>query len=87
MFTLRFAIHGNPDHGQEDWTENHSVSAGTMKELREKARQFQGENNVGGGNWGEATLHHDDTLVGYVSYNLRVWKTPYWAGDSEEVKV
>lgn len=87
MFTINFTIHGNPDRDQGEWSENHSVSAHTMKELREKVLKFQGEQDIGGGNWGEAMLRHDDTLVGYVSYNLRVWKTPYWEAGREEVDI
>jgi hypothetical protein len=87
MYHLNFTIQGNPDRGESDWEENHSVSAGTMKELREKVLKFQGEQDIGGGNWGEAVLRHDDALVGYVSYNLRVWKTPYWEEGREEVVI
>lgn len=87
MFTINFTIQGNPDRNQGDWEENHSISAPTMKELREKILKFQGENDIGGGNWGEATLHQDDNLVGFVSYNLRVWNKPYWEPGSVEVTV
>jgi hypothetical protein len=48
-----------------------------MKELREKVLEFQGENDIGGGgNWGEATLHQDDNLVGFV------WPTTFGSGAS-----
>ena len=87
MFILNFTIHGNPDHGQDDWTENHSISAPTMKLLREEVLKFQGENDIGGGNWGEAVLLQDGKTVGYVSYNLRVWEKPYWEGGASEVKI
>lgn len=81
MYHLNFKIHGNPDRGQDDWTENHTISAVTVKALREKVLQFQGENDIGGGNWGEATLHHYGNLIGYMSYNLKVWDKPYWGGN------
>jgi hypothetical protein len=87
MFKIEFAVQGNPDRGQDDWAENHSIVAPTMKELREEVLKFQGDNDIGGGNWGEATLYEDDTLVGYVSYNLRVWEKPYWEGRGDEVKI
>jgi hypothetical protein len=87
MFKIEFAVQGNPDRGQDDWTENHSIVAPTMKELREEVLKFQEKNDIGGGNWGEATLYEDDTLVGYVSYNLRVWEKPYWEGRGDEVKI
>lgn len=87
MFTLNFTIHGNPDRGQDDWTENHSISAASMAELRADALKFQGDNDIGGGNWGEATLLRNGVLVGYVSYNLRVWDKPYWSEAANEIKV
>jgi hypothetical protein len=87
MFTIEFTINGNPDRNQGDWSENHSISAPTIKELREKILKFQGENDIGGGNWGKATLHQDGNLVGFVSYNLRVWNKPYWKPGSVEVTI
>ena len=87
MFKIEFAVHGNPDRGQDDWTENHSIVAPTMKELREKVLKFQGDNDIGGGNWGEATLFWKQTKMGYVSYNLRVWEKPYWESGASEVNI
>ena len=99
MFKIEFAVHGNPDRGQDDWTENHSIVAPTMKELREKVLKFQGDNDIGGGNWGEATLFwkrhgqrspwicRKQTKMGYVSYNLRVWEKPYWESGASEVNI
>jgi hypothetical protein len=93
MFKIEFAVHGNPDRGQGYWTENHTIVAPTMKELREEVLKFQGDNDIGGGNWGEATLYRDDTfvgywmVVGYFSYNLRVWEKPYWESGASEVNI
>jgi hypothetical protein len=87
MFSVEFKIQGNPDRAQGDWSENHNISAPTMKELREKVLKFQGENDIGGGNWGEATVRQNGSLVGFMSYNLRVWNKPYWDAGSVEVTV
>jgi hypothetical protein len=88
MFNIEFTISGNPDRCQSEfWEERINISAPTMKELREKVLKFQYDNDIGGGNWGEATLHQDGNLVGFVSYNLRVWAKPYWHTGSEEVKI
>lgn len=89
MYHLNFTIHGNPDRNQGDWKEDHTISASTVAELRKKVLKFQGDNDIGGGNWGEATLIQEFEggflQIGHMSYNGRVWKTPYWAGRAEEV--
>jgi len=53
--------------------------------MRAKVSKFQGDNDIGGGNWGEAILTQDGKLVGYMSYNGRVWKGKYWEENREEV--
>lgn len=85
MYQLKFTIHGNPDRNQGDWEEQVALSANTFPELINKVRDFQGENDIGGGNWGEATLSKDGTPVGFMSYNGRVWDKPYWNEQSNEV--
>lgn len=85
MYHLKFTIHGNPDYDQGDWEEQIALSATTFPELVEKVREFQGKNQIGGGNWGTATLSKDGTLVGFMSYNGRVWKTPYSGIGATEV--
>jgi hypothetical protein len=85
MFTLTVSIHGNPDRNEGDWQETHTISASNIQALRSAVNDLQGQNDIGGGNWGEAVLHEDRVLVGYMSYNGRVWKTPYWSGEATEV--
>jgi hypothetical protein len=87
MFNLEFTISGNPDRNQGDWEEKHVISAPTIKELRADVLKFQGENDIGGGNWGEAILRQDGDIVGYMSYNLRVWSKPYWEGGAGEINI
>lgn len=85
MYHLAFTVHGNPDRDQGDWSEDHALSANSLTELVEKVREFQGNNDIGGGNWGEAVVTQDGTLVGYMSYNGRVWKGKYWECRYDEV--
>lgn len=85
MYHLTVTIHGNPDYNQGDWKEDHSISATTITELRKAVLAFQGDNDIGGGNWGEATLRRNGLIVGYMSYNMRVWDKPYWDGGANEV--
>lgn len=85
MYQLAFEIMSNPDRDHGDWRESHTLTAKTIDEIRTMVRDFQGENNIGGGNWGVATLTQDGNLVGYMSYNGRIWKGRYWEGQQEEV--
>ena len=85
MLKLTVSIHGNPDRNESDWSETHTISASNITELRKAVLAFQGDNDIGGGNWGEAILHKNDLFVGYVSYNGRVWESPYWLKDAVEV--
>jgi hypothetical protein len=87
MFRLEFTICGNPDRGQGDWEESHSLEAPTMNELRAAVRAFQYENNIGGGNWGEAVLTQDRSVVGYMSYNTRVWNSQKYTDTTKEVNI
>jgi hypothetical protein len=87
MFNLEFTISSNPDRNQGNWEEKHNISAPTIKELRANVLKFQGENDIGGGNWGEAILRQDGNIVGYMSYNLRVWDKPYWEGRGVEINI
>lgn len=85
MYHLTVTIHGNPDYNQGDWKEDHTISATNIMELRKSVFVFQGNNDIGGGNWGKATLSKDGKIVGYMSYNGRVWDKPYWDGGANEV--
>jgi hypothetical protein len=85
MLSLNVTIHGNPDRNQGEWKEDHTISATNITELRKAILAFQGDNNIGGGNWGEAVLAENGRRIGYMSYNMRVWKTPYWNGQAEEI--
>jgi len=85
MFTLTVSIHGNPDRNEGDWQETHTISASTIQGLRKAVNDFQAQNDIGGGNWGEAVLFWKQTKMGYVSYNGRVWETPYWNTAAKEI--
>ena len=74
MYNLNVEIGSNPDRDRSPWEETHEISAPTIKELRAKVLAFIGEQDLGGGNWGEATLTKDGTHIGYMSYNGRVWQ-------------
>jgi hypothetical protein len=36
-------------------------------------RQWQYDNDIGGGNWMFPPIYEDNQLIGYMSYNCRIW--------------
>lgn len=73
---LKATAFGNIDHRQdpEECLASAWLQAETIEELRTKVQQWQYEEEVGGGNWGDCPLFLNNKLVGYMSYNGRVWK-------------
>lgn len=73
---LKAKAYGNIDHGQDPEEEiaNVELQADAIKELREKVQEWQELEGLGGGNWGDCPLFLNNKLVGYMSYNGRVWK-------------
>jgi hypothetical protein len=80
MFALTVQLTSNPDRDRTDWEESHTLTAPTMSELRKLVAKLQ--EGIGGGNWGEATLSEDGNLIGYMSWNGRIWKNRYWENNS-----
>ena len=73
---LKAKAYGNIDHGQnpKELLASTELQADTIGELRAKVQQWQDEEGLGGGLWGECPLYLNNKLVGYMSYNGRVWK-------------
>ena len=73
---LKAKAYGNIDHGQDpkELLASTELQADTIGELRAKVQQWQDEEGLGGGNWGECPLYLNNKIVGYMSYNGRVWK-------------
>ena len=73
---LKAKAYGNIDHGQnpKELRASTELQADTIDELRAKVQQWQNEEGLGGGHWGECPLYLNNKLVGYMSYNGRVWK-------------
>ena len=85
MLSLNVSISSNPDRDEFEWSEEFVLSARNIQEMRKKIGAVQSEKDLGGGNWGEAVLSENGVLLGYVSYNGRVWSGKYWEGVSKEV--
>ena len=80
MFSLSVELHSNPDRDHGDWSETHVLQAPTMAELRKAVNTLQAD--YGGGNWGIAILTKNGEMIGYMSWNGRIWKNKYWESNS-----
>ena len=74
MFTAKIVIGGNPDHFEPPivWLKK-SINAESYGVLAELVDKFQNESCIGCGNWYECKLYYDKKLIGFMSYNCRVW--------------
>lgn len=79
MLLLKITICGNPDLGQDPSRAPYGmkrikqIQAKDIVEMREKVRNFQEENQLGGGNWKHADLYSNGLSLGRMSYNGRIW--------------
>ena len=66
---------GNPDFNQyAPITDPETMMAESLDELRDSLVEWQNYHMVGGGNWTEPTVYHKNKPVGFLSYNLKLWK-------------
>ena len=78
MYSIKTEVCGNPDHGQNPNKPPYGVKVKTIKalafsELLEKVREWQADNDIGGGNWMNPALMRNGEIIGYMSYNGKVW--------------
>lgn len=74
-FHLKARVHGNPDRGENPRNLiRNDIFADSINELRVKVREWQDLEGFGGGNWGNCKLYSGETLVGFMSYNGRIWE-------------
>ncbi len=66
---------GNPDHGQYAPLSYAVLAWGrNLAEIRKQCEAYQREWDLGGGNWPGALFGSGRTVLGHVSYNLRLWE-------------
>jgi len=77
-YSVRTEVFGNPDRGQDParppfGVEVVTLTAQTLSGLQTWVGNWQVENNIGAGNWGRPAVLKDGEVVGFMSYNGRVW--------------
>ena len=85
LFTARMKSVGNPDFGQyAPISEPATLKATTLRGLLDKMEEYRDYWNLGGGNWVEPKITQGKTVIGWVSYNGRVWDRPSSLRDYRE---
>ena len=90
MFELKTEVCGNPDHGQNPskppyGVRNTKIKAKTYDSLLDQVREWQSDNDIGGGNWQNPPLVVDGEVVGYMSYNGKVWADRSWMPKTKQI--
>jgi len=92
MFELKTEVCGNPDYGQDPNKPPYGVrvktiKATTFKELIDKVRSWQSDNDIGGGNWMNPALMRDGEIVGYMSYNCKIWSGASFSPSTMQIHI
>ena len=90
MFEIKTEVCGNPDYGQNPNKPPYGVRvkmirAKTFDDLLDQVRAWQSANYIGGGNWMNPALSIDGAVVGYMSYNGKVWADKSWSPDTRQI--
>lgn len=74
LFEARMSSVGNPDYAQyAPVSEPCTLSAPTLPELLAKIEAYRDDNDLGGGNWVDPKIVCGTRIIGWVSYNGRLW--------------
>lgn len=89
-FYIKTEVCGNPDYGQHPDFPPYGVdivflSADTFEGLLDQVKEWQYQNDIGGGNWQNPALYENEEIVGYMSYNGKIWKEKHWTPTTEQV--
>ena len=92
MYQIKTEVCGNPDFGQDPRKSPYGVRVKTIKastfgELLEKVRGWIGDNDIGGGNWMNPALMRDGQVIGYMSYNGKVWSDASFTPSTMEIHI
>jgi len=80
MYKITVRTVGNPDRGQDPdmplyGVEPQTISAKTMKDLRDAVWDWQIDNAIGAGNWIDMPVYENNHCIGLMSFNGKIWET------------
>jgi len=90
LFELTPQVCGNPDYGQDPNQPPYGVdivkiTAHNFDLLLKRVRNWQYENDIGGGNWMNPAVYFNGKEVGYMSYNGKVWADKSWTPNTKQI--
>ena len=90
MFEIKTEVCGNPDYGQNPRKPPYGVriktiKANTFDDLLDQVRAWISDNDIGGGNWMNPALSIHGAVVGYMSYNGKVWASRSWSPETRQI--
>ena len=92
MYSIKTEVCGNPDYGQNPKRAPYGVKIITIetngfRELVDCVRNWQHENDIGGGNWMNPAVYLDGKAVGYMYYNGKVWADRSWTPNTKQINL
>jgi len=92
MYSIKTEVCGNPDYGQDPRKPPYGVRVKTIKaktysELSEKVLEWICDNDIGGGNWMNPALMRDGQVIGYMSYNGKVWSDASFTPSTMQIHI
>lgn len=92
MYSIKTEVCGNPDYGQDPNKPPYGVRVKTIKakafsELTAKVLEWIYENDIGGGNWMNPPLMRDGEVVGYMTYNGKVWSDASFTPNTMQIHI
>lgn len=89
-YEIKTEVCGNPDKGQDPHKPPYGVRvekirAKTFDDLLTKVQEWQSDNDIGGGNWMNPPLVVGGEVVGYMSYNGKVWADQSWTPETKQI--
>lgn len=89
-YKIKPRLFGNPDRLQDPTKplniEVKTITAGTLIDLKAKVHEWLMDNQIGAGNWGDTPVYKNLKILGYMSYNGRVWDRTIWDANAKEIK-
>lgn len=92
QFSIETLVCGNPDYGQDPnhppyGVEIETLRSDTYEGILELVREWQRDNDIGGGNWMNPPLVRDGEVLGYMSYNGKVWSDKSWTPSTQQIYI
>ena len=92
MYSIKTEVCGNPDYGQNPNKPPYgvrvkSIRSSSFNDLLNKVREWQSDNDIGGGNWMNPALMRDGTVIGYMSYNGKIWSDQSFTPSTMQIHI